>query len=170
MNMNAKIGVNACRDNAGLEAESLALQGAIQNRRATELLSYGLALETAAAERYKELAGALAAEDDVSIVKDIFLDDIKHKRLLEELCLQLAGAKPDVSGFATSFNPSKLRETLPDVLYGRAQEELSSAQFYRQLMSSLSCVEHRDAVFEILVNKQSHAQQMSLLYVKHTRP
>lgn len=71
-------------------------------------------------------------------------------------------------------NDANIQETKVDIdgnfveeLYESIEEQLDDLEFYRMIMSVFADLPIRDMIYEIIVGKQRHAQQLSNMYNKY---
>ena len=102
-------------------------------------------------------------ENDKSILRQIYLDEMKHKKIFMDLYRILTGEE-----FVMGQIEDKVIEgSLKDELYNSIQSELEGAEFYRMLMSAFLDLPIRDMIYEPLMDEQKHALLVSNLYNKY---
>lgn len=112
---------------------------------------------------YKELISRQKTKTEAEIVRSIYLDELKHQKLFQEIYERLTG-KPmpeiEISLPALSTN---LTTAYEKSLFG----ELDAVEFYRQILFAILDLEIRDMLYEIITDEQKHATEFSYLYAKN---
>ena len=136
------------------------------DRKLLEMLVHAAAGEAAAMEFYKNLSEMLVAEDDRKLVRDIALDEAKHRRLFEELFTSLSGERmPPLPQLQDE--PTTPTGSFPSIFEDRIKDELRDVEFYRQIYFALVNLDYRDILFEIITDELRHAHFMTYLYAKY---
>lgn len=114
-------------------------------------------------EYYKRLQTLFDDSKDKESIRRISLDEMKHKKMLEELYSKLSGRKPPLP------RPEDIRITrnLLVELAKSIAHEFDGVEFYRKLYFLLKNPEYRDMMFEILTDEHIHAGKLTYLYSKY---
>ncbi len=112
---------------------------------------------------YQKMYNMVSDENDKSILRQIYLDEMKHKKIFMELYRILTGEE-FVMG---QIEDKEIEGSLKDELYNSIQSELEGAEFYRMLMSAFLDLPIRDMIYEPLMDEQKHALLVSNLYNKY---
>ena len=141
--------------------------GPLLDRKLLEMLIQAAAGEAAAANFYKDLSFKINNEADRKIVYDTSLDEVKHRRMFEELYHSLSGTHMPPYEAVEPGAADHAHSSLPDIFADRIKDELADVEFYRQIMFALHTMEFRDILFEIITDEMRHAQLFNYLYAKY---
>lgn len=111
---------------------------------------------------YTALAELTTDSEDISILKDIALDEEKHSRILSDIYKKLT----DISPEAVQSEPVELLPTFSENLVKALKGELSAVEKYRPLMFALNEQQLKDYLFEIISDEQNHSALINYLYSK----
>lgn len=133
------------------------------DKRLLEMITNAISDETISAGYYKKLMEIIQDSSDKEIVRGIYADENKHKKLLDDVYFLLTGGysptptveipTPELS-FTEDFAKSLLNE-------------LEDARFYRELYMAFENPEIKDVFFEIITDEQDHAAKFNYLYSKY---
>lgn len=111
---------------------------------------------------YKELMNIVRNPKDREVIRSIYMDEIKHEKLLIEIYKMLTGRNiPDMD---CEMIPPTLNivNNYEKSIFG----ELEGMEFYRQLYFLFQNQEIRDMLFEIITDEQKHATKFNYLFSK----
>lgn len=151
------------------DAEEGVLPGGENNGEGSEfivqMLIEAIKDETADAAFYEDISNLLEDDGDAKAFYKISCDEKKHMKIFTEIYAALTGEEPSESDIMT--DRKNVCENLADNFSDAIFDELSAFEFYRKLYFAFLNVELRDAIFEIMTDKQSHAQILNYMYAKY---
>jgi len=96
--------------------------------------------------------------ENKEIAVSMWHDDLKHKKILEDMYLSATGKSAVISD-ASYHISSSVKATTNQMLLNK----LNSVEFYKSLYLVVKNQNVRDMVFDILVDEQSHAIRLNCL-------
>lgn len=114
-------------------------------------------------EYYKRLQALFDEAKDKETIRHISLDEMKHKKMLEELYFKLSGQKPPLP----RIEDIKITKNLLVELAKSIASEFDGTEFYRKLYFLFKKPEYRDMMFELLHDEHIHAGKLTYLYSKY---
>lgn len=134
------------------------------DRRLEELLTLARQEAAQLAKKYEALLNEAALAEAEAILKSMYLDGMKHLRLLREVDFTIFGNTADVPEEPVeeeiTADPAALLEEL-------LLAEMDDINFYRGLLFSMSEEELWNDFFQILTDKQNHTSALNYLYAKY---
>ncbi len=113
-------------------------------------------------EYYKRLQ-VMFDDKDKETVRHISLDEMKHRKILEDLYQRISGTKaPTFKVDDIQISRNLLVEIAKSIM-----NEYDDSEFYRKLYFMLENPEYRDMIFEIMTDEQNHAGKLNYLYSKY---
>ena len=107
---------------------------------------------------YFSLMGKVTSMEDKEIIRQIYLDEIKHDKMFSDIYIKLSG-KEFVSSIAERrCSPYLVKEFEKNIF-----AKLDSVEFYRQIYFMFLNLEIRDMLFEMITDEQSNATKFSYL-------
>ena len=126
-----------------------------------DLLIEGMKDKLQDCEYYSKLATTAEIAIDKEVLRQIALDDEKHLRLYENIYLQLAGMKIDITVKSRTIGNDLIDEYTKSIF-----NELSEVEFTRKIYFVFADLDIRDMLYEIITDDQAHATKLSYLYAK----
>lgn len=114
-------------------------------------------------EYYKRLQALFDEAKDKETIRHISLDEMKHKKMLEDLYFKLSGRKPPLP----KIEDIKITKNLLVELAKSIANEFDGTEFYRKLYFLFKKPEYRDMMFELLNDEHIHAGKLTYLYSKY---
>lgn len=102
---------------------------------------------------------------DVEVLRNAYLDELKHSKQLQDVYFQITSEKIPKS--TSNAEKRKLPNELGLALEALLLEELENSDFYRDLLLLMPVGALRDILFEIMSDKLDHSIRLSYLYAKH---
>lgn len=133
------------------------------DRRLQELLSLAQAETTALTEKYAALRKDTALAESEAILNTLYLDGMKHLRLLREAEFLIFGTTAAAAALADAEQTTDTALLLEELLF----TELDDIPFYRSLLFAMDADDLQHIFFEILTDKQSHTAALNHLYAKY---
>ena len=151
------------------EAKDPAIQELAEDDRLLALLKVATEETAQLANRYRRLlTEAPALSSSADMLKSMYLDEKKHLKNLREALFLITGETPETPD--ESQTPSTLEVIDPKAyLEETLMQELDAADFYRNFFLAVPDGALRDLFFEILTDKQSHANALTYLFSKYFR-
>ncbi len=134
------------------------------DRRLQELLSLAQAEAKQMAEKYAALMNDTSMAESEAILRTMYLDGMKHLRMLREVGFTLFNDTGEPQAETTA--PSADNDTLLEELLLAEMDDIS---FYRDLLFAMEEEDLRNIFFEILTDKQNHTAALNYLYAKYLR-
>lgn len=133
------------------------------DKKLLDMIQMGISDSAQTASFYKTLMNVLRIPNDIEMVRNTYLDELKHVKLLQEIYYIASGEKaPEYT-----VTPVSLSENLLENLQKAIFDSLEAADFYRELYFSFLNLELRDMLFEILTDEQDHAIRFNFLFSKY---
>lgn len=114
------------------------------------------------AKYYEKLYNMAQDEKEKDIIRQIYLNELKYKKIFMEIYKMITGEDANIQESKVDIDGSFIEE-----LYDSIEEQLEDLEFYRMLMSVFADLPIRDMIYEVIVGKQKHAQQLSNIYNKY---
>ena len=133
------------------------------DRRLEELLVLARQEAHQTARKFKNLLQNTDMAEAEAILKAMYLDGLKHLRLLREVGFTIFGntseIEPAVEPEITADAPALMEELL--------LAEMDDINFYRNLLFAMPEEDLWNAFFEIITDKQNHTAALNNLYAKY---
>ena len=110
---------------------------------------------------YEKLYNMLTDEKDKNVLRQVYLNELKYKKIFEEIYKMITGTDANIR---EDFEEIEIDNNITEELYNSIEEQLDDIEFYRMLMSAFADLPIRDMIYEVIVGKQRNAQQLSNLY------
>ena len=149
------------------ETKDPALAELAEDSRLLSLLQVAVADTEQIAERYRRLLQeAEILSPSETVLKSMYLEEKKHLRQLREALYLITGQTPEIQ--PEEQTPSTLEIIDPKTyLEETLLLELNAIDFMRNFFLAVPDGELRDLFFEILTDKQSHANALTYLFSKY---
>lgn len=123
------------------------------NERLLDLLIIAMEYEVDQAMTYKEMFDSTADEESRDILRNMYLDENRHKVLLNEVYTQIAGTgAPEIVPNDVEIDPNFTTQLKRNILW-----EIGEAEFYRDLTLMLDDDYLKGIIQSILNDEQNHA-------------
>lgn len=132
------------------------------NERALKMLEQAITDEGEDIAYYLRLEAAVNEPADKEILRQVMLDDEKHKKLLEKIYESISGQKYEAVFGKKDPEKNIIHEYEINIFY-----KLENADFYRKIHNVFVNREIRDVLLEIITDEFSHAQKFTYLYSKY---
>lgn len=133
------------------------------DKKLLDMIQMGITDSAQTASFYKTLMNVLHIPNDIEMVRNTYLDELKHVKLLQEIYYIASGEKaPEYT-----VTPVSLSENILENFQKAIFDSLEAADFYRELYFSFLNLELRDMLFEILTDEQDHAARFNFLFSKY---
>ncbi len=137
------------------------------DKRLLSLLELALQETTQLMERYHHMMTEVdILQPAENIIKSMYLDEKKHRKQLREAYYIMTGTAPKMPDTQHAYTHTQITDP-KNYMEETFLQELDCCDFYRNF---LLCVPHndlRDIFFEILTDKQSHANIFPYLHSKY---
>ena len=133
------------------------------DRRLEELLTLARQEAHQTVRKFEALLHHTDLAEAEAILKAMYLDGMKHLRLLREVGFTIFG---NIGEGEPAVEPEITLDTsalLEELLLG----EMDDINFYRSLLSAMPEEELWNAFFEIITDKQNHTAALNHLYAKY---
>ena len=130
-------------------------------------------LETAAQDTentmgvYETLSKDAKLGKDSSIIRNAYLDELKHSKQFQDIYYQITGERMQLPAKKQMQTKSPLPKELNLALEALIAEELENTDFYRDLLLLMPQGMLWDMMFEMLTDKQDHCTRLCFLYCKY---
>ncbi len=134
------------------------------NKYLTELVKDALENEIRTVDFYEKLAADVNDIDDKERLRQICLDENKHKSMLSEMYRELEGKEYEPSDKKEPANEQR------DVLTRIAEsidKELEGVELYRPILFALENKRFKNYLQEIITDEQNHAARLNFMYSKN---
>ena len=122
---------------------------------------------------YKSLMGHDDIAEDSEIVRNIYLDEMKHKKQLQDVHHLLTGKRYTPKDKEGKYPPRRPQpsysKNLPSALRSALMDALEDADFLRDLLLAMTVGELWDIMFEIFTDKQDHCTRLNYLCAKYRK-
>ena len=134
------------------------------DRRLEELLVLAQQEALQTAQKYEVLLNNVGLTEAETILKTMYLDGMKHIRLLREVGFTIFGNTAE-----TEESPVEIEITAdaPVLLEELLLAEMDDVNFYRDMLFAMPQQELWNAFFQIITDKQNHTAALNHLYAKY---
>ncbi|MBQ7758102.1 ferritin-like domain-containing protein [Anaerotignum sp.] len=146
-----------------IQPDSAALLSA--DKRLEDLLTLARQEARQMAMKYESLLNSVGMEDSKDILKAMYLDGLKHLRLLREVGFTIFGSTDENMQKMEPEMATDTRALLEELLFS----EIDDINFYRDLLFAMPEEDLWNAFFEIITDKQNHTAALNHLYAKYFR-
>ncbi len=133
------------------------------NKEILSMIEESLSGELHDHEYYRQLHALFDDANDKEIIRRLSLDELKHKKLLEELYKKISGKEPAIP----KIEEIKISRNLLAELSKSINNEYMVSDFYKKLYLMLKEPQYRDIIFEIMMDENNHAGKLTYLYAKN---
>ncbi len=113
---------------------------------------------------YEKLYNMVKDEKDKNTLRQIYLNEIKYKKIFIDLYKMITGKEPNIK---IDNDDIDIDDSISQELYDSIEEQLEDIEFYRMIMSAFADLPVRDMIYEVIVGKQKNTQLLSNLYNKY---
>ncbi|MEA5083987.1 MAG: ferritin-like domain-containing protein [Lachnospiraceae bacterium] len=123
------------------------------DERLLELIIIAMEYEVNQATKYKQMAEATTDEESKDMLRSMYLDENRHKVLLNEIYTQLSGSgAPEIVAKELPLSGNYILELKRNIVW-----EIEEAEFYRDLTLMLNDEYLKQILQSILNDEQNHA-------------
>ena len=133
------------------------------DRRLEELLVLARQEAHQTARKFEALLHNTELAEAESILKTMYLDGLKHLRLLREVGFTIFGNTGEVEPAVEPEITANARTLLEELLLA----EMDDITFYRDLLFAMPEEDLWNAFFQIITDKQNHTAALNHLYAKY---
>ncbi|MCI8342038.1 MAG: ferritin-like domain-containing protein [Firmicutes bacterium] len=133
--------------------KSLTAQNINYDEKLAELLIMAMEYEAEDAAKYKTLSSLSQKEDDIEILRSMFLDEVRHSKLLGEIYEKMFGVVPQIQPKEYVFDGNNLA----DEYNKNIVSEVESARFYRDLSNMFTDQSILNTINSMLNDEQNHS-------------
>lgn len=130
------------------------------DKRILELLELAMMETAQEAGTYQSLMPLLKTSENRALLQKIYLENIKHMRLLQDVIYQIGGKRSPL----LNIPKVDLNESLDSELKKSFLMALENSAFFRNIYFSLPEGELRDTLMELFTDKQHQALILQFLY------
>ncbi len=131
------------------------------DKKLVDLISEAIKGEMHDEAYYSKLMEKVDDEEAFEIIREIMLDEMKHKKMFTDVYVTLTGTQPDIQIDEVEVGNNVLKDYAE-----RIMEELGGAEFYRKVYFAFLNDEIKDLALEALIDEQAHAAKLNYLYAK----
>lgn len=135
-----------------------------QDQRLLQLLEVAQQETQQSLSAFDALMKNKALQQDVEMLRNAYLDEVKHLKLLQEIWYNITGksqSQPQPKNIKT--NSEAVRTELEKTLL----QEMEQTDFFRELLMLIPETELRDILYEIITDKQDHCIRLCFLFSKY---
>lgn len=133
------------------------------DRRLEELLVLARQEAHQTAGKFAALLHNTDLAEAEAILKTMYLDGMKHLRLLREVGFTIFGNTAETESPVETEITADAPALMEELLLG----EMDDINFYRSLLFAMPEEDLRNALFEIITDKQNHTAALNHLYAKY---
>ncbi len=152
------------RENA---AASSAKQDLSQDKRLLELLNIAKEEINQSIQSYNALMANGAMENDMELLRNAYLDEIKHLQQLQEILYILSGETAQAAQGENQSASTVVQSPPSSAIEKTLLQEMEQTDFFRELFLCMPQTELRDILFEIITDKQDHCIRLCFLFTKY---
>lgn len=132
------------------------------NQYISKLIETEISAETMTNKFYNALVEKSTDIDDKKMLKEISMDEEKHRKMLTQLYTELNGKKPEIKE-----EDIQIINTLCENFANAIGAELDTVEKYRVLLFAFEKAEYKNMIMEIIFDEQNHAAKLNYLYSKN---
>ena len=135
-----------------------------QDQRLLQLLEIAQQETQQSLSAFDALMQNKALQQDVEMLRNAYLDEVKHLKLLQEIWYNITGksqSQPQQKRKKT--NSEAVRTEIEKTLL----QEMEQTDFFRELLMLIPETELRDILYEIITDKQDHCIRLCFLFSKY---
>ena len=135
-----------------------------QDQRLLQLLEIAQQETQQSLSAFDALMQNKALQQDVEMLRNAYLDEVKHLKLLQEIWYNITGkSQSQPQPKSTKTNSEAVRTEIEKTLL----QEMEQTDFFRELLMLIPETELRDILYEIITDKQDHCIRLCFLFSKY---
>ena len=135
-----------------------------QDQRLLQLLEIAQQETQQSLSAFDALMQNKALQQDVEMLRNAYLDEVKHLKLLQEIWYNITGkSQSQPQPKSTKTNSEAVRTEIEKTLL----QEMEQTYFFRELLMLIPETELRDILYEIITDKQDHCIRLCFLFSKY---
>ena len=121
----------------------------MKDERILEMLKNAIIGEMQDAAKYKQYYENIDNPESKAIIRSIYLDELKHRKMFEDMYFMFAGERPVIE----CPLPQAAGETFIDDCLS---DEMAGLRFYSRLYGCLEDQEMKDMLIEVMADESTH--------------
>ena len=137
-----------------------------QDKRLLELLEIAQQETIQSLSAFDALIKNEALQSDIETLRNAYLDEIKHLKLLQEILYNITG-KSSSTQQITPHTTETTSQNVSSEIEKTLHQEMEQTDFFRELLIAIPQTDLRDILFEIITDKQDHCIRLCFLFSKY---
>lgn len=138
-----------------------------QDKRILELLEIAQQETIQSLSAFDALIKNEALQPDIETLRNSYLDEIKHLKLLQEILYNITGKSSPAQQTTQSTAAKATTQNIPSEIEKALHQEMEQTDFFRELLIAMPETDLRDILFEIITDKQDHCIRLCFLFSKY---
>ena len=137
-----------------------------QDKRLLELLEIAQQETIQSLSAFDALIKNEALQSDIETLRNAYLDEIKHLKLIQEILYKITGnssSTQQITPHTTETTSQNVSSEIEKTLH----QEMEQTDFFRELLIAIPQTDLRDILFEIITDKQDHCIRLCFLFSKY---
>jgi len=147
---NSKLNISSRED----ASKNIIIPSGYKDERLINMVKTAIFNEVVSGEKYMAYSNMIENERSKQILRTIYLDELKHQKMFEDMYYMLTGETPEIEDIGEI-------EVGEDFLMNKFCEEEANLKFYAQIHNSATDPEIRDMMLEILFDETSHPSKIN---------
>lgn len=156
-----------------MNKENKDYKGLSSDKRLLELLCIAADEIADKEDFYKSLMQFEAVSEDAEMIRNMHLDEMKHRKQLQEIFYLLTGnrrmPREGKERQMTKRPQPAYKKNLPSALRSAFLDNLEDTDFFRDLLLIMPIGELWNNMFEIFTDKQDHSTRLNYLFSKYNK-
>lgn len=144
---------------------SVTKQDLSRDKRLLELLNIAQQEIQQSMQSYNNLMQNNAMKNDTELLRNAYLDEIKHLQQLQEMLYIISGETPSTN--TVNQTSTMTENNIASAIEKTLMQEMEQTDFFRELLLCIAQTELRDILFEIITDKQDHCIRLCFLFTKY---
>ena len=144
---------------------SVTKQDLSQDKRLLELLNIAQQEIQQSMQSYSNLMQNNAIKNDTELLRNAYLDEIKHLQQLREMLYIISGKTPSTN--TVNQTSAMTENNIASAIEKTLMQEMEQTDFFRELLLCIPQTDLRDILFEIITDKQDHCIRLCFLFTKY---
>ena len=146
---------------------SVTKQDLKQDKRLLELLEIAQQETMEALSAFDALIKNEALQPDIETLRNAYLDEIKHLKLLQEILYNIFGKSSSTQQTEQPTTTKTVSQNVASEIEKTLHQEMEQTDFFRELLVAIPETDLRDILFEIITDKQDHCIRLCFLFSKY---
>ncbi|NDO47335.1 ferritin-like domain-containing protein [Clostridium sp. MD294] len=146
---------------------SVTKQDLKQDKRLLELLEIAQQETIESLSAFEALIKNEALQPDIETLRNAYLDEIKHLKLLQEILYNITGKPSSMQQPTQSTATETTHQNVSSEIEKTLHQEMEQTDFFRELLIAIPETDLRDILFEIITDKQDHCIRLCFLFSKY---